>query len=96
MNLLGSKEAELSLTEAYKYQLKKFDKEIEYTNFDFHAAIAGGNYENVTSIIDQLRKNLTKWEYFLQNSDSESLLKQRGVMRINCLDCLDRTNHTQR
>jgi synaptojanin len=97
VNLLGSKEAEQSLTEAFKYQIRKFEgHEIEYTNFDFHAAISGGNYENVNLIINQLKKNLNRWEYFLQNATGESVHQQLGVMRINCLDCLDRTNHTQR
>ncbi|XP_066384406.1 phosphoinositide phosphatase SAC8-like isoform X2 [Miscanthus floridulus] len=33
--------------------------------------------------------------YFLMNTKGEILLEQSGVVRSNCIDCLDRTNVTQ-
>lgn len=33
--------------------------------------------------------------YFLISKDGEILSEQKGVMRSNCIDCLDRTNVTQ-
>lgn len=33
--------------------------------------------------------------YFLLNEKSEKLKEQLGVVRTNCIDCLDRTNVTQ-
>ncbi|RRT54912.1 hypothetical protein B296_00048811, partial [Ensete ventricosum] len=33
--------------------------------------------------------------YLLINTDGEILLEQNGILRVNCVDCLDRTNVTQ-
>lgn len=33
--------------------------------------------------------------YFLISKEGEILSEQKGVMRSNCIDCLDRTNVTQ-
>ncbi|XP_065028189.1 phosphoinositide phosphatase SAC8 isoform X5 [Musa acuminata AAA Group] len=33
--------------------------------------------------------------YLLINTDGEILIEQNGILRVNCVDCLDRTNVTQ-
>lgn len=33
--------------------------------------------------------------YFLLNEKAEKMKEQLGVVRTNCIDCLDRTNVTQ-
>ncbi len=37
-----------------------------------------------------------KFVYFVEDRNTGNIIsEQRGVMRTNCLDCLDRTNVTQ-
>ena len=39
---------------------------------------------------------LKKFSYFVEERSTGKILQeQKGVMRTNCLDCLDRTNVTQ-
>lgn len=33
--------------------------------------------------------------YFLLNEKGEKMKEQSGIVRTNCIDCLDRTNVTQ-
>ena len=40
--------------------------------------------------------DLRRYQYFLMSNNDGTILKlQRGVMRTNCMDCLDRTNVVQ-
>eukprot|EP01018_Ginkgo_biloba_P015820 Gb_04918 [translate_table: standard] len=40
--------------------------------------------------------NTVQWSrYFLTNPNGERVIEQKGIIRINCIDCLDRTNVTQ-
>ncbi|KAL5975015.1 hypothetical protein ACLOJK_031691 [Asimina triloba] len=40
-------------------------------------------------------RQLPHVRYFLINLEGEIILEQKGVIRVNCIDCLDRTNVTQ-
>lgn len=35
------------------------------------------------------------FSYYLADSEGKLLQEQKGVVRTNCIDCLDRTNVTQ-
>lgn len=39
--------------------------------------------------------DLVKFSYFLQDDNGNEVLKQTGIVRTNCIDCLDRTNVVQ-
>lgn len=59
--------------------------------FDFHAICKGMKFENVSFLMDILGK---KPDLFSQNVevDGKQVLKQKVVLRTNCMDCLDRSN----
>lgn len=97
VNLLSTKEgsAELQLSEAFRTHVIKLNQPdlISMTNFDFHAHVKGNQYENLSMLTSMLRDATKSFGYFLFNRKTkEVLLTQSGTFRVNCLDCLDRTN----
>ncbi|KAK4688764.1 phosphatidylinositol 4-phosphatase, partial [Tremellales sp. Uapishka_1] len=69
-----------------------------YRYFDFHAECKGLRFDRVSVLIDQLASQLEgmAWFHSLQSgSDTKVLRAQKGVVRSNCMDCLDRTNVVQ-
>lgn len=99
INLLAySKSHEKTLTEAWEQIMpmitNQFQSKIFYQHFDFHAMCKGGKFSNVNSLITELGDFLNYYMFCLE-VDGEVQYKQKGVMRTNCLDCLDRTNVMQ-
>lgn len=48
-------------------------------------------FENVTILIDNIKDIIKDMRYCWIDRDG-MICEQRGVFRINCIDCLDRTN----
>lgn len=65
-----------------------------YVEFDFHNQTKKKNgYENLKHLIDEVQKDTKEFGYFWVNTKTgEIKKKQNGVLRVNCIDCLDRTN----
>jgi hypothetical protein len=64
---------------------------LKYEYFDFHWACKGQKYENVDMLMQKIENQIKNLGFFGEKK-GKVLIKQRGVVRINCLDCLDRTN----
>ncbi|KAF2672838.1 SacI domain-containing protein [Microthyrium microscopicum] len=62
--------------------------------FDFHHACKGMKFENVSYLFDTLKDNLSSFGWTSQTG-AQATEKQNGVLRTNCMDCLDRTNVVQ-
>ncbi|KAI7710807.1 hypothetical protein KC353_g9425 [Hortaea werneckii] len=62
--------------------------------FDFHAECKGMRFENVSILLDRLRNPLEAFGWGVREGDRTSK-RQHGVIRTNCMDCLDRTNVVQ-
>ena len=62
--------------------------------FDFHAMCRGMKFENVSLLIDTLGSKLDEFGHTVETED-QLVSKQSGVLRTNCMDCLDRTNVVQ-
>ncbi|KAF2641803.1 SacI domain-containing protein [Massarina eburnea CBS 473.64] len=62
--------------------------------FDFHNVCRGMRFENVSKLMDMLGPFFkeTSWT---EISNDQILHEQSGVLRTNCMDCLDRTNVVQ-
>ncbi|VDK17407.1 unnamed protein product [Anisakis simplex] len=94
VNLLGSKEGERTLSDAYKLHLENSShRDVDFIAFDYHARMKLSK-----SAPDMLKKRLIplldRFSFFcIKNSNI--LRSQNGVIRTNCLDCLDRTNAVQ-
>lgn len=84
---------------------------LQQTRFDFHAETKGaGGYEGARAIRSDLERSVDGFAYFMSEEIKEKsgkgpekqpvcrctiVLQQEGVFRVNCLDCLDRTNLVQ-
>jgi len=81
------------------------------TEYDFHAETrAPGRYEAASGIATYLSESVEAFGYCLVESEDDPntsdtrsqtagrpvmILQQQGIFRVNCLDCLDRTNLVQ-
>ncbi|KAI0235878.1 Inositol-1,4,5-trisphosphate 5-phosphatase 1, partial [Massospora cicadina] len=83
INLLGQREnsAEANLSLRFEQLVAKSRTRINFTNFDFHALS-----EATTQ---------SPWLLSLRSEPACRHLAPAGVVRTNCLDCLDRTNVIQ-
>jgi hypothetical protein len=62
--------------------------------FDFHAMCRGMKFENVGLLIDSVGEKLDAFGNTIE-VDGQLVSRQSGVLRTNCMDCLDRTNVVQ-
>ncbi|EYB85451.1 hypothetical protein Y032_0297g1716 [Ancylostoma ceylanicum] len=95
VNLLGSKEGERALADAYRTQHRnsKFATAIEFIDFDYHAQMKISK-ESLSRLIKRLAPIMEAGSFYVCiNGNVKS--EQSGVLRVNCLDCLDRTNAVQ-
>ncbi|KAI3921982.1 hypothetical protein MKX01_005671, partial [Papaver californicum] len=66
-----------------------------YLHFDFHQICGHVHFERLSMLYDQIEDFLKKNGYLFLNGKGEKVDEQLGVVRTNCIDCLDRTNVTQ-
>lgn len=98
INLLSSKESELTLNQLFNthHQASRIGSEFPFINFDYHAFCSRGHKENLEKLYtSELEREFCDQFGFFHAEGKSVLQLQRGVMRINCLDCLDRTNSMQ-
>jgi hypothetical protein len=69
-------------------------KKLDFEWFDFHQVCRGMHFENVSRLMDSLEPFMksTSWT---EVSNDHITQQQSGVLRTNCMDCLDRTNVVQ-
>ncbi|PWA54371.1 hypothetical protein CTI12_AA436040 [Artemisia annua] len=79
---------------AYATEMEKLP-DVRFVSFDFHQRCGGSNFESLKLLYDEIADDFDKHGYFLQTSEGELIAEQKGVIRSNCIDCLDRTNVTQ-
>ncbi|KAF4548640.1 SacI-like domain-containing protein 4 [Elsinoe fawcettii] len=72
----------------------KDKKALAFTWFDFHHECRAMNFQNVSYLLDVLSPSLTSYAW-TESVSSRILKTQSGVIRTNCMDCLDRTNVVQ-
>ncbi|NXV91541.1 SYNJ2 protein, partial [Calonectris borealis] len=97
VNLLGSRGGEEVLNRAFKKLLwaSSHAADTPMINFDYHQFAKGGKTEKLENLLrPQLKLH---WEDFgiFTKGENVSLRLQTGTFRMNCLDCLDRTNSVQ-
>ncbi|NXE80217.1 SYNJ2 protein, partial [Cochlearius cochlearius] len=97
VNLLGSRGGEEVLNRAFKKLLwaSSHAADTPMINFDYHQFAKGGKPEKLENLLrPQLKLH---WEDFgiFTKGENVSPRLQTGTFRMNCLDCLDRTNSVQ-
>ncbi|KAL6859730.1 SacI homology domain-containing protein [Trichoderma novae-zelandiae] len=70
------------------------EAKIPFEWFDFHHACRGMKFENVSQLLFTLKDQLERLGSTVKSND-QLVRKQQGVLRTNCMDCLDRTNVCQ-
>ncbi|KAF7363564.1 hypothetical protein MSAN_01013000 [Mycena sanguinolenta] len=95
VNLAEQHGKEASVTQGYReYVTELGDKDAVYHEYDFHKETKGMKYENISKLIDIMERTFEHQGY-LWISGNLTLSSQKGVFRVNCIDCLDRTNVVQ-
>ncbi|CAG8450076.1 3262_t:CDS:10 [Ambispora gerdemannii] len=96
INLAELNGPELVVGSAYREAIVElaFDN-VQYVEFDFHKECKGMKYENISKLVNSLDSNFNSIGYFWRDGDKHVHLKQKGIFRTNCIDCLDRTNVVQ-
>ncbi|NXK57485.1 SYNJ2 protein, partial [Sylvietta virens] len=97
VNLLGSRGGEEVLNRAFKKLLwaSSHAEDSPMINFDYHQFAKGGKTEKLENLLrPQLKLH---WEDFgiFTKGEHVSPCLQTGTFRMNCLDCLDRSNSVQ-
>ncbi|KAL2094298.1 hypothetical protein ACEWY4_009017 [Coilia grayii] len=98
LNLLGMKEGEHMLSKAFQSHLKASEHAsgVKMVNFDYHQMVRGGKAEKLHSVLKpQVGKFMEECGFFYYSGEMGVQRCQTGTLRVNCLDCLDRTNSVQ-
>nr|XP_024104046.2 synaptojanin-2 isoform X3 [Pongo abelii] len=97
VNLLGSRGGEEVLNRAFKKLLwaSCHAGDTPMINFDFHQFAKGGKLEKLETLLrPQLKLHWEDFDVFTKGENISPRF-QKGTLRMNCLDCLDRTNTVQ-
>lgn len=100
-SLVDKHGTEKRIGEEYESHAKEFNendgvdgKKIGFTWFDFHNVCRGMKFENVSLLIEELGPSLSGYGWTIVR-EGKSSKQQSGILRTNCMDCLDRTNVVQ-
>ncbi|XP_064519723.1 phosphatidylinositide phosphatase SAC2 isoform X2 [Pseudopipra pipra] len=95
INLVDQTGREKIIGDAYLKQVLLYNSaNLTYVSFDFHEHCRGMKFENVQTLTDAIHDIILdmKWCWVDQ---AGVICKQEGIFRVNCMDCLDRTNVVQ-
>ena len=102
VNLVNHKGHELPVKEAFERgmaTLSASDPVIasaaRYLYFDFHTECKNMRFDRVSVLVDRLAESLQGMGWYHALGETQVASKQTGVIRSNCMDCLDRTNVMQ-
>ena len=95
INLVANKESEYLIGSMNKLHHKRspFKETIPYIAFDYHYYCPRGKEDNLIMLKDQIKAYFDEFAFYFSNSKNKSY--QNGTFRVNCIDCLDRTNRVQ-
>ncbi|KAJ5581608.1 hypothetical protein N7535_000228 [Penicillium sp. DV-2018c] len=101
VSLIDKAAGELKLGEQYERYTESFNAAggidgapLQLEWFDFHRECRGMKFENVSRLVDRLQDTLNEFCYTIV-TDNNILQTQKGIIRTNCMDCLDRTGVAQ-
>ncbi|KAK6497560.1 hypothetical protein TWF481_011964 [Arthrobotrys musiformis] len=74
-----------------KYATELEEPRIKFEWFDFHSECRGMKFENVNLLLDRVGDVVEEFGWTEEKNDKIEKA-QAGVIRTNCMDCLDRSN----
>ncbi|KAI0095261.1 SacI homology domain-containing protein [Irpex rosettiformis] len=97
VSLVNHKGHEKPVKEAYEQGVVQLNyPNIHYQYFDFHNECKHMRWDRISVLVDQLEEDLIKQGYFhLDSQKPQPVMLQKGTIRTNCMDNLDRTNVAQ-
>ncbi len=102
VNLVNHKGHELPVKEAFEHGMTNVSASdpviaagAQYVYFDFHTECKKMRFDRISILIDRLAPSLQGMGWYHAIGDTQVVSKQTGVVRSNCMDCLDRTNVMQ-
>jgi hypothetical protein len=97
VNLINHKGHEKPIKEAYeKYMSQVEVPDVRYQYFDFHSECSRMRWNRISLLLDSMDGDLNSQGYFHVDAAQDTPVKlQKGVIRTNCMDNLDRTNVSQ-
>ena len=63
---------------------------VSYVAFDFHAECANLKWDRLATLVARTRPTLARDGFLMVGADGSVNSRQRGAVRTNCMDCLDR------
>ncbi|XP_017119866.1 phosphatidylinositide phosphatase SAC2 isoform X2 [Drosophila elegans] len=95
VNLVEQSGKEKTIGDAFADHVVKFNNELMiYVTFDFHDYCRGMRFENVSALIDAVGPEAGAMGFHWRDQRG-MICNQKSVFRVNCMDCLDRTNVVQ-
>lgn len=95
VNLINQHGAEGRLEKAFAQMIRVCNMPlVKYEAFDFHKQCGANRWDRLSILINRLATDQDSFGYF-SSSNQVVRLQQSGVFRVNCIDCLDRTNVVQ-
>ncbi|KAK5986388.1 Phosphatidylinositide phosphatase SAC2 [Trichostrongylus colubriformis] len=96
VNLLDQAGRELKLATSFIEHAVKMDcPDLYLVSFDLHRHCRGLKFDKINDLVNQLEDLLTQIGYCWVDRTGEIVKTQKGIVRTNCVDCLDRTNVVQ-
>ncbi|KRZ36453.1 Phosphatidylinositide phosphatase SAC2 [Trichinella pseudospiralis] len=75
--------------------LKCNDDRLVFVAFDYNTRCGLTRMENLRMLLDGMRQQIQDMRFAWIDKNGQAACKQNGVFRVNCVDCLDRTNLVQ-
>ncbi|KAF5314077.1 hypothetical protein D9611_006765 [Ephemerocybe angulata] len=95
VNLINQKGHEKPVKDAYERHIAQLAlPDVKYEYFDFHMECKKMRWDRISLLIDNIREDLEEEGFFAVSSSAPPRF-QKGVVRTNCMDNLDRTNVVQ-
>ncbi|KAI0217418.1 Phosphoinositide phosphatase sac1 [Massospora cicadina] len=94
VNLVNTEGYELPMAQKFAFHAQS-QEGLTYIHFDFHRECSKMRWHRIQRLVDQLLPHLDAHMYYLADPTRGEPIFQQGVIRTNCMDCLDRTNVVQ-
>ncbi|KIW99805.1 uncharacterized protein Z518_10733 [Rhinocladiella mackenziei CBS 650.93] len=98
-SLVDKHGGEIIIGDAYEKAIRSLQEsdplqDVRFEWFDFHAECRGMKFENVSKLVHKLEDEIMSYDETVVSGQGVEKT-QSGIIRTNCMDCLDRTNVAQ-
>uniref|UniRef100_A0A915P994 SAC domain-containing protein n=1 Tax=Meloidogyne floridensis TaxID=298350 RepID=A0A915P994_9BILA len=96
VNLADQTGREAVLCDAYLQHILAFNyNNVTYHSFDFHQVCGNRRHHKLSELMETLKEEISSIGFCWIDKSGKVVMRQKGIIRTNCIDCLDRTNVVQ-